>query len=277
MTLPTRTPAVSGTFYAALPGRLRADVRGFLGEPAPGSGASVPALVAPHAGHVYSGATAGAVFAAARVPATVVLLAPNHTGRVTAVGGGSILLGRAYRTPLGTVDVDEELGRAIMQSAGPLLAEDLVAHAQEHAVEVLLPFVQMRNPGARLVPIVLRWEDWGRARRLAHAIGDAVGTRDDVLVVASSDMNHYESAAVGERKDAIALERMVALDGEGLLDAARREGITMCGRVPAAVACEYARLRGGTMGRVVAYSHSGLVNGDESRVVGYAGVLLGAA
>lgn len=274
-TVITRTPAASGTFYPAAPGRLRADVRALLRTtraPRP-----VPALLAPHAGFAWSGAVAGAAFAAAAIPATCVILAPNHTGRATAPDGASLLLSRTYRTPLGDVPPDETLGAAIRERAAGLVAEDLVAHAGEHAVEVLLPFLQMRNPEVRIVPLVLWLGDWERSARLARAIADAVSERDDVLVIASSDMSHYEPADAAEAADALALERVEALDGEGLLRVAAERRIAMCGRVPVACACEYARLRGGARGEVLAYAHSGLVDGDHARVVGYAAALLGTA
>jgi MEMO1 family protein len=275
--IPSRTPVASGTFYPALPGRLRADVKGYLASTAPPR--HTAALLAPHAGFVYSGPTAGTVFAAAQVPATVIILAPNHTGRRTSTEGGSILLTRRYRTPLGDVEPDVPVGEALLDWAEGLIEEDLIAHAEEHAIEVVLPFLQLRNPSVRIVPLVIAWNDWDRSARLAATLYRAVGRREDVLVVASSDMNHYESADVTAEKDAHALEHIVALDGEGLLAVAEREGISMCGRVPAAVACEYARLRtGGTgEGAVVAYSHSGLANRRLDQVVGYAGVLIGVA
>lgn len=270
-----RTPAVSGTFYPALPGRLRADLRDYL------STARAPrramGVIAPHAGYMYSGATAGVAFAAVEVPGTCVVLAPNHTGRVAARGGGSLLAAQQYRTPLGEVEVDDTLAQAIVDRAAPLVVEDATAHAREHAIEVILPFLQTRNAAVRIVPLVLAWPDWERTRTLAHAIVAAIGDRDDVLVVASSDMNHYEPAAVGKAKDTLALERVTVLDGEGLLAVTAERQITMCGRVPAACACEVARERGATHGDVVAYSHSGLVNGDHNRVVGYAAVILGPA
>lgn len=273
-----RPPAVSGSFYPSLPARLRADVRGYLDAGVQPRRA--PAVIAPHAGYMYSGVTAGVAFAAAAIPATCVVLAPNHTGRAIVPEGGSLLVSRQYRTPLGDVPVDDALAAAIVERASPLVGDDAIAHAGEHAVEVIVPFLQVRNPEVRLVPLVLGWTDWDRTRRLAAAIAGAIGARDDVLVVASSDMNHYESAAVSERKDMIALEQVAALDGEGLLRVTREQHITMCGRVPAACACEVVRLRrdkaaGGARGEVIAYSHSGQVTGDHERVVGYAAVLLG--
>ena len=272
--LPSRTPAVSGTFYPALPGRLRADVRGFLDTGASSPKRAVGILV-PHGGYMYSGATAGAAFAAVEVPATCIILAPNHTGRGRARQGGSLLVDTAYRTPLGSVEPDAELGAELMRRAHPLLIEDPLAHAEEHGVEVLLPFLQMRNEAVRVVPLVLGWDDWERTRRLADAIYDLISGRDDVLLVASSDMNHYEPAAASTDKDAVALERIVALDGEGLLEVTRSRHISMCGRVPVACALEVARQAGLTRAEVVGYSHSGLINGNHDRVVGYAAALIG--
>ena len=272
--LPSRTPAVSGTFYPALPGRLRADVRGFLEQ-----GTSPPkralGILVPHGGYTYSGATAGAAFAAVEVPATCIILAPNHTGRGRARQGGSLLIDTAYRTPLGNVEPDAELGAEIQKRAHPLLIEDPLAHAEEHGVEVLLPFLQMCNEAVRVVPLVVGWDDWDRTRRLAQAIHDVIAGRDDVLLVASSDMNHYEPASASTDKDAAALERIVALDGEGLLEVTRTRHISMCGRVPVACVLELARLAGLKRAEVVGYSHSGLTTGNHDRVVGYAAALIG--
>lgn len=272
--LPSRTPAVSGTFYPALPGRLRADVRGFLehGTTAPKRALGV---LVPHGGYMYSGATAGAAFAAVDVPATCIILAPNHTGRGRARQGGSLLIDTAYRTPLGNVEPDAELGAEIQKRAHPLLIEDPLAHAEEHGVEVLLPFLQMRNEAVRVVPLVLGWDDWERTRRLAEVIHEVIAIRDDVLLVASSDMNHYEPASASTDKDAAALERIVALDGAGLLEITRSRHISMCGRVPVACALQVARLAGLMGAEVVGYSHSGLINGNHDRVVGYAAALIG--
>ena len=272
--LPSRTPAVSGTFYPALPGRLRVDVRGFLEKAAVAPRKALGVLV-PHGGYMYSGATAGAAFAAVEVPATCIVLAPNHTGRGRARDGGSLLVDTAYRTPLGDVEPDTELGAALQERAHPLLMEDPLAHADEHGVEVVLPFLQMRNQAVRVVPLVLGWGDWDRTRRLADAIHDVIGDRDDVLLVASSDMNHYESAADSTDKDALALEHIVTLDGEGLLEVTRLRHISMCGRVPVACVLEVARRAGFARAEVVGYSHSGLVNGNNDRVVGYAAALIG--
>jgi MEMO1 family protein len=232
-------------------------------------------VLVPHGGYTYSGATAGAAFAAVEVPATCMVLTPNHTGRGRARHGGSLLVDTAYRTPLGNVEPDSELGASLLERAHPLLIEDPLAHAEEHGVEVILPFLQMRNQAVRVVPLVLGWDDWDRTQHLAQAIHDLIANRTDVLLVASSDMNHYEPAASSKDKDALALERIVALDGEGLLEVTRSRHISMCGRVPVACALEVARMAGLQRAEVVAYSHSGVVTGNHDRVVGYAAALIG--
>ena len=186
-----------------------------------------------------------------------------------------MLSSQDYATPLGRVPLDEALADALLSEARALVADDPAAHAREHAVEVLLPFLQLRRGDVRIVPVVLAWETWEPAIALGQALHRAIGDREDVLVVASSDGNHYESASATRRKDRLALDALEALDGEGLLQTCEAHGVTMCGRVPAAVACAYARLRGGRRGNVVAWSHSGMVTGDNARVVGYAGVRLG--
>jgi len=271
--VPTRHPAVGGTFYPSLPGRLRADLRTYMSKALPPR--SAHAVLAPHPALLYGGHVGGAVFGALQVPDTVVVLSPNHTGRGTAIEGGSILLGRAYRTPLGDVQPDLEFGHALVERAAPLLVEDIVAHSEEHGIEVLLPFLQMRNPRVSIVPIIVGWKDWARSRALAVAIAETAADRD-VLVVASSDLSHYESAAEAEAKDSLALDQIVALDGEGLFREVAIHRISMCGVAATAAACEYARMRGATEGQLVSYSHSGIVNGDTHRVVAYAGALLGA-
>ena len=270
--VPTRHPAVGGTFYPSLPGRLRADLRTYMSRAQ--TPRSAYAVLAPHPALLYGGHVGGAAFGALVVPDTVIILSPNHTGRGTAIQGGSILLGRAYRTPLGDVQPDVALGEALVERAAPLLVEDMVAHAEEHGIEVLLPFLQMRNSKVSIVPIIVGWNDWRRSRSLAVAIAETVGDRD-VLVVASSDLTHYETAAEAEAKDSLALDQIVALDGEGLFREVALNRISMCGVAATATACEYARIRGGVSGELVSYSHSGVVNGDTHRVVAYAGALLG--
>ncbi|HEX9282819.1 MAG TPA: AmmeMemoRadiSam system protein B [Gemmatimonadales bacterium] len=278
-----RAPAVSGRFYPGTRPQLERVVRELLAavpdvRPPP---APARAAVAPHAGYVYSGLTAAHVFARLDVPPVVVILAPNHTGVCRAPGGASLWEAGAFRTPLGDVPVDEPLADALLR-ASPLVGLDHAAHAQEHAVEVELPFLQARRADVRIVPLVLAWDAWEGCEALGRVLAALVGRWPErVLLLASSDLNHYEPASVNERKDRRALEALAALDGAELLARCRRERISMCGRAPAATVLAATRALGEAGGaggaaraEVVHYSHSGMVTGDDDAVVGYGGVVI---
>jgi hypothetical protein len=269
----TRRPAVAGTFYPREAALLREMVDEFLSAvaepPTPAIGA-----IAPHAGLVYSGQCAAHVLARIALPPVAVVLAPNHTGRCTAPGGASVWPRGEFVTPLGTVPVAEALADALLARCD-LTADDRIAHTGEHAIEVELPFLQALGGAVEILPIVLAWDDWRRAEELATALAELVAKwPQKVLLLASSDMTHYESADRAAAKDKVALEAIGRLDGEGLLAACRREHITMCGRAPAAVVLEASRQLGAKTADVVDYRHSGQVTGDDSSVVAYAGVIL---
>jgi hypothetical protein len=268
-----RQPAVAGLFYPGQPAQLVAAVRELLAAAGAEPRAAV-AAVAPHAGYVYSGRTAGAVFAGLEVPRCCVVVAPNHTGLGEAAQGGSVYAVGSFVTPAGEVPVDEATAAALL-SRCDVLEDDPAAHAREHAVEVELPFLLARQPQLTVVPVVLGWSDWPRTRRLGEALAEVVrASAEPVLLLASSDMNHYESAAVAAEKDRLALAEVERLDGERLLEVTRRHRVSMCGRVPAAAVLHAARLLGAGRGEVVSYSHSGQVTGDDSSVVSYAGVIV---
>jgi hypothetical protein len=212
------------------------------------------------------------VFGRIRIPDTVVILAPNHTG--AGVAPAALWAEGAFRTPLGDVPIDEQFAARLVEGCN-LVAADPLAHGSEHAIEVELPFLQVRAPGFRLVPLVLAFGDWSRCRELGRALADAViGSGGDVLLLASSDMTHNESAERAAVKDALALDAIRRLVAAALLEVCRREGITMCGRGPAAAVLEAARRLGATAGEVVDYRHSGRVTGDDRSVVAYAGMIL---
>jgi len=269
-----RAPAVGGRFYPGTRSALERSVQDLLARvpdarPAPARGA-----VAPHAGYVYSGFTAACVFARLAVPPLVVIVAPNHTGVCHAPGGVSLWEAGAFRTPLGDVGVDERFAEALLE-ASPLVGADHEAHRAEHAVEVELPFLQVLRPDVRIVPLVLAGDAWAGCRDLGLALAGLVARWPElVLLLASSDLNHYEPARVSEPKDRQALGALELLDGEELLARCRRGRISMCGRAPAACVAAAARALGATGGTVVDYRHSGLVTGDDDAVVGYGGVII---
>lgn len=267
-----RPPAVAGQFYPADPAELRALIDNLLGGTRQESQPATAAMV-PHAGLVYSGACAGRVFGRVEVPATVVILAPNHTGLGIA-GTASLWDAGAFGTPLGPVPVCAAFG-AELAGRCPLVTRDRLAHRDEHAIEVELPFLRVVAPETAIVPLVLAWDDWPSCRALGTALAETVrGWREPVLLVASSDLTHYEPAAVAARKDRLALADLERLDGERLLATCRRERVSMCGRAPAATVAEAARQLGATAATVIDYRHSGQVTGDDHAVVSYAGVVI---
>ena len=269
-----RAPAVSGRFYPGTEAQLERAVRSLLDAVPAGVPAPARAAVVPHAGYPYSGLTAAHVFARLEIPPLVIVLAPNHTGVCRAPGGASLWEAGAFRTPLGEAAVDERFAAALL-AASPLVGVDHAAHAQEHAAEVQVPFLQVRRHDARIVPLILAWDEWPACRALGEALAGLVARwTEPTLLLASSDLNHYEPAAVNERKDRSALEAVVALDGEELLRRCKSERISMCGRAPTATVLAAARALGATRGEIVHYSNSGLVTGDDDAVVGYGGVVI---
>jgi AmmeMemoRadiSam system protein B len=264
-----RLPAVAGRFYPDDPTELARQIGAF----APAEAAPRPAIacVVPHAGYRYSGHVAGAVYAALKLPRRFLLLGPRHFPRGKAQ---AILSEGAWQTPLGRAEIDSELAREL-KGAYPSLCEDDVAHQTEHALEVQLPFLQHLSGDFRFVPVALGPTDYPQLESLGRAIAEVLLRQaDSVLMIASSDMNHYESDEITRRKDGLALERMLELDARGLFDAARREGITMCGLGPVVSVLTAARLLGATQARIVRYATSGDITGDRNEVVGYAGVIV---
>lgn len=267
-----RRPAVAGMFYPGDPDRLRAMAGGMLSEVHAQAMPAVGAIV-PHAGWVYSGQCAAHVWKRVIIPRVLVVLAPNHTGAMASPGASLWSQGR-FQTPVGEVPIAEEFVERLARRSR-LVGHDPAAHGREHAIEVELPFVQLLTDDVQLVPIVLAWDAWDSSRELATALAETVReSSDEVLLVASSDMTHYETAAAAEYKDRQAIAAIEGLDGEGLLAVCRREGVTMCGRAPAAVVLEASRQLGAVGAELVDYRHSGWVTGDDREVVAYAGVVI---
>jgi AmmeMemoRadiSam system protein B len=266
--LDLREPAVAGRFYSSDAGRLAAEVSGYL-EPAAASRCA-RVLVVPHAGYVYSGAIAGAGYACVAVPSRAVVLCPNHTGlgRQRAVWCTG-----SWRLPGGDVPIDEELAQSICERAE--LSDDRLAHLREHAVEVQLPFLRARRPDVRVVPICLARLSLAECSRVARGLASALADAPDrPLMVASTDMSHYVRADEARRLDNLALERVTALDPEGLYEVVVEHDISMCGYIPTTVALMAARELGARRATVVRYGNSGEASGDFDRVVGYAAVVV---
>jgi len=272
MSTAVRPPAVAGRFYPANAQRLRAEVETFI---TPTAAAAVEprihalGCVVPHAGYVYSGRVAGAVFRRLEMPRRFVILCPNHTGMGEPL---AIMSEGAWQTPLGQAAIDGELS-AGMKARMPLLSEDQQAHRCEHALEVQLPFLQVLAPGFQFVPITVGTSNFEVLRALGMAIAAVTAEAGEpLLVIASSDMNHYESDSVTRSKDRRAIDRLLALDPRGLYDIVHEADISMCGYGPATVMLTAARQLGATRAELVSYATSGDVSGERDMVVGYAGI-----
>lgn len=267
-----RQPAVAGRFYPANPLRLRAEIESYTAAPADADAQpKIAALgcVVPHAGYMYSGHVAGAVYRHLELPQRVVILCPNHTGMGEPL---AIMSEGAWHTPLGEAPIDEELA-AELKRRMPLLAEDEEAHRTEHALEVQLPFLQVLDPDFRFVPIAVGTGNYEVLSALGIALGNTLAQqREHVLVIASSDMNHYESDSVTRVKDRRAIDQLLALDPRGLYDMVREANISMCGYGPAVAMLTATRKLGATKAELIRYATSGDVSGDKDMVVGYAGI-----
>lgn len=271
-----RQPAVAGYFYKASAQALRAEVESYI---VPGQERlRALGILVPHAGFLYSGPVAGAVYSRVMLPDTFVLIGPNHTGLGAPV---SIMTTGAWETPLGVVEIDTGLASAIMRHS-PLVREDSLAHLREHSLEVQLPFIQYFRSDFRIVPMQMLDVRPGTCIAVGRAVAAAIrelrqtagNENREVLVVASSDMSHYVDALTAKAKDGEALEPLLALDPEGLLRTVRDRGITMCGYGPAAAMLAACREMGARKAELVQYANSGDASGDYKKVVGYAGVLV---
>ncbi len=261
-----RQPVVAGQFYAGSEAQLRSDLAKLL-PPHSRTLRTVTGIVAPHAGYVYSGAIAAKVFSIVDVPERILILGPNHQG----VGAGIALYPEGeWITPLGPIRINSRFNSFLNQYV-PSIKEDTAAHNSEHSLEVLVPFIQYLRPDATISAICLGHCDYTSVQKIGEGIAAALRAYGrEVLIVASSDMTHYESSEIARRKDGHAVDKMLNLNPEGLMQVCKNDRITMCGVIPSAVMLVAARALGATHADLVAYGTSGDVTGDDRQVVGYA-------
>ncbi len=264
-----RQPAVAGQFYPGKPEVLRRDIERYAATGA--EKVRAYGAVIPHAGYMYSGHVAGAVYARLALPKRFVILCPNHTG----MGEPLAIMSRGnWETPLGEVPVDSELADAL-KSGFKLIQEDEDAHRSEHALEVQLPFLQVLDTGFQFVPITVGTGQFEVLSALGVSIARAIQqTGADAMIIASSDMNHYETDEVTRVKDRRAIDQILAMDPAGLYDTVRKHNISMCGYGPTVAMLTASKLLGATKAELVKYATSGDVSGDTSWVVGYAGAIV---
>jgi len=264
-----RRPAVADQFYPGDPSSLRYMIDGYLkGHPQP---KKALVAVSPHAGYVYSGRVAGQVLGGVEIPRRVVVLGPNHRG----MGAEAAVMSQGqWLTPLGQVELDGELGALLEQNCA-MVQEDSLAHQFEHSLEVQIPFLQVLRRDFLLLPLCLGHLGYNDCLEVGQGLAKAIrATGEPVLMVASTDMTHYESAEAAKEKDSKAIERILALDPRGLYDTVRGLGITMCGVLPTTVAMISAKELGASEAELVAYTNSGETSGDYQQVVGYAGLVI---
>lgn len=264
-----RAPAVAGQFYPKHSAALAQTIDQLM--PSADKAAPAYGIMVPHAGYVYSGAVAGKTFAAVTIPDEVVILGPNHHGTGHQL---AIYQRGSWEMPLGQVPIATAFADAILDSA-PATAADTQAHLYEHSLEVQVPFLQTRNARVTIVPLCIGRVPLETLLALGDGLARALQTRPQrPLMVASTDMTHYESADAARRKDHLALERVLALDPAGLYRTVRDERISMCGALPTVVMLQAALALGASRAELVAYANSGDVTGDQREVVGYAGVVI---
>jgi hypothetical protein len=264
-----RKPAVAGAFYEEKRERLLSQVREYIEEGV----AKEEALgaVVPHAGFIYSGKVAGAVYSRLAFPPTFIILGPNHTGLGA---GASIMAYGEWQMPLGTVKINAELAQAILGFSGAL-EEDETGHLREHSIEVQLPFLQYFGTPFDFVPISLYSHEFPVCQDVGSAIAAALKDYPKrVTILASTDMSHYVSQEVAEAKDRLAIDAILRLDAQGLHRTVLKNRISMCGFAPTAAALVAAKKLGASSATLVKYMTSGDINRDYHQVVGYAGLLI---
>ena len=264
-----RNPAVAGQFYPGWAGELK-EMIGYMTDRKLEK-VDVVGLMSPHAGYVYSGPVAGAVFSRIKFKQTFVMLGPNHRGMGKPF---SIMTEGSWKTPLGEVPVDRELAKAILK-ASDNLEEDSLAHRHEHSLEVQVPFLQYFKPDVTIVPVLLSLANPLIYKEIGKAVAEAVkGTGAEAVILASSDMTHYESHESARSKDQKAIEAILDLDADELVKRLGQHNISMCGYAPAVSLITAARLLGARKAELVKYQTSGETSGDYSAVVGYAGIII---
>ncbi|MDR2050697.1 MAG: AmmeMemoRadiSam system protein B [Deltaproteobacteria bacterium] len=285
-----RQPVVSGRFYTADPQTLRTEVQGYLDQGADFraecADMDILGCMVPHAGYIFSGGVAGLTLSQARLPESVLLLGPNHTGLGPAL---SLWPDGAWSTPLGDVPVDSDgvdwlLGwrASDEKSGGSLFTADRTAHLREHSLEVLLPFLQLQRSTLSIIPLCVREYNPERLKEAGLAVAALVRSRQErgkaLLLITSSDMSHYLPHEEGRKQDLLALEQILDLSPEGLFQVCVRKKISMCGFAAMTIMLHACKVLGATRCRLTAHTSSGVTGkkygADMKSVVGYAGALI---
>jgi AmmeMemoRadiSam system protein B len=264
-----RQPAVADRFYPGSAKQLERAVNALLPD-AQQEPREALGVIAPHAGYIYSGELAGKTLSRVRIPGSVIILGPNHHGRGAPVAVSTA----AWSMPSGVVPHDQEISTALIDQSGHIVADES-AHQFEHSLEVQVPFLQALQPDLNLVPIAISHISYSTCLEVAQCVAHVIlAAQHPVLLVASTDMSHYESRTTASRQDDLALQEVLALNPEGLYQTVLREQISMCGFIPVTILLLATKLMGARQAELVGYTDSGAVSGDIDQVVGYAGLVI---
>lgn len=266
-----RKAVVAGQFYPATASGLKKQIEKFLDKGAK----KIDALgcMLPHAGYTYSGKVAVETACHMNIRDKVILLGPNHTGHGLPF---SIMTEGIWQTPLGEVAIDSALAKQLLKNVKSLEDDDL-AHLYEHSLEVELPILQYFKSGFEIVPISFLSDNLTALKTIGKEIAESIlsaGLKDSILLLASSDMTHYEPQAEAEKKDKAAIEAILELNEDKLAERIRELDISMCGYAPVIVMLAAAKLLGAKKAELIKYQTSGDVTGDKDAVVGYAGIII---
>jgi len=261
-----REPVVAGTFYEASPKALEKTMSKLM--PAGAKAEKCISVIAPHAGYMYSGKSAGEAYAAAEIPKHVIILGPNHTGLGSVI---SVMDKGEWKTPLGSVHINSAMAGAITGAMN--IRPDFMAHMKEHSIEVQLPFLLSRNPEMDFVPVCVAEQDTNRLAALARVISETA-RQSGALIVCSTDLTHYEPDASARAKDSMVMQAIEALDAEMLVNSVLSHDISMCGVLPAYVTLLASKELGARRGKIISYTTSADAGADPESVVGYCGAII---
>ncbi len=272
-----RQPAVAGLFYPDVPSILNADIEKMFERAKDIVGdkkinGEIKAIIAPHAGYIYSGQTAAVAYSLIRGKKydVVVVVSPSHREYFDAI---SIYDGKAYKTPLGEVDIDVEIVEKLLNAGRGLIEVSSYGHRAEHAVEVHLPFLQKALNGFKFVPIVMGDQKSDYCFRLGEILGEVLSDRD-ALLVASTDLSHYYPYDVAVKLDKIVIDAVAEFDEFKLMNDLEQQRCEACGGGPTVAVMHAAKKLGANKSEVLYYCNSGDVTGDKSGVVGYLSAVL---
>ncbi|MBW1635940.1 MAG: AmmeMemoRadiSam system protein B [Deltaproteobacteria bacterium] len=265
-----RQPAVADRFYPGSPVLLRQTIEELLGDEASPVKENAIAVVSPHAGYIYSGRLAAKTLNSVEIPETVIILGTNHHGTGSAIA----LSTESWNMPFGPVNIDVEVSDLLL-AGSPHIVPDEAPHTDEHSLEVQVPFLQYLQPDLSIVPLVISRISLSLCREIGEALANAVKqSGKKILLLASTDMSHYEPRTSAETKDRMALKCVEEMEPEMLYRTVIENKISMCGFIPVTVTLFAAGMLGATSAKLIGYTDSGYVSGDSNQVVGYAGLTI---